>query len=97
MDGEGGRRWGALTPDAAEVALERGVEEIHLRRFVAVGKPGVEAEEDPRVEVEGSLHDRRRCRPELGQQFARVSSLRSPRQGFGGCLRGVVWEEEVQT
>lgn len=81
---------GALTPDAAEVALERGVEEIHLRRFVAVGKPGVEAEEDPRVEVEGSFHDRRhRRRPEIGQLFARVSTPLCPRQGFGGV--SAVW------
>lgn len=78
-----------LTPDAAEVALERGVEEIHLRRLVAVREPGVEAEEYPRVEVEGSLHGRRRRRCSRGTRvgFLLASVSAPPRFGDGGLWR----------
>lgn len=86
----------SLTPEAAEVALERGLEELHPRRLVAVRELGVEAEEDPRVQVESSFHGQRRRRG-LVQRSRRLgfSPPRFPRRG-SGWLRGfmaVVWEE----
>ena len=56
---------GGLTPETGDVPLERGLEEVDVRPGGAVRKSAVEAEHGPHIEIEGSLHVRRRARPGL--------------------------------